>query len=148
MTDYNMEEQYQFTNESIQMMQQRELNDFAEYDQAMYGNNNDYPLYYYHNNDAAVDYSYGMEEEVQEMDDDMMMWENDDDQEDQDDQEEEEENHDDEALLRLIVGVQMYISESTTLSKKDSPLLDLQYKMYTYMKQKAIELGVDTSNLY
>ncbi|ORX50451.1 hypothetical protein DM01DRAFT_1384722 [Hesseltinella vesiculosa] len=59
---------------------------------------------------------------------------------------EKEEEHDDSSLLRLIVGVQMYLSEQPCASI-DTPLMDLQYKMYTFLKQKACELGVDASVL-
>ncbi|KAI9299500.1 hypothetical protein BJ944DRAFT_274188 [Cunninghamella echinulata] len=142
-TEYNpmMEEEYHYSNEAIQIMQQRELNDFEEYDQAMYNAMYYTDDYSYHDGDYMED----DEEEEQQNDyndDDMMLWD------DNNNEEYEEEQHDDSALLRLIVDVQMYLSESPSLNKKDTPLLDLQYKMYTYMKQKAIELGVDTSNLY
>ncbi|CEP18265.1 hypothetical protein [Parasitella parasitica] len=47
------------------------------------------------------------------------------------------------SLLSLVVGVQNYLTEQAeTSSKCDSPLYNLQYKMYTYMRQRAIELGV------
>ncbi|CAO3627653.1 unnamed protein product [Mucor fragilis] len=47
------------------------------------------------------------------------------------------------SLLSLVVGVQNYLTEQADQSSKcDSPLYNLQYKMYVYMRQRAIELGV------
>ncbi|KAI8879020.1 hypothetical protein K501DRAFT_287593 [Backusella circina FSU 941] len=48
----------------------------------------------------------------------------------------------DESLLRLIVDVQSYLTEAPT----DSPLLKLQYKMYTYFKQRVTEMDVEQTN--
>ncbi|KAI8889550.1 hypothetical protein K501DRAFT_282212 [Backusella circina FSU 941] len=49
----------------------------------------------------------------------------------------------DDSLLKLIVDVQSYLSEAPT----DSPLLQLQYKMYTYFKQRVSEIeGEDATN--
>ncbi|CAO3623569.1 unnamed protein product [Mucor fragilis] len=45
----------------------------------------------------------------------------------------------DDSLLKLIVDVQSYLSEAPT----DSPLFALQYKMYTYLKQRAFEMGME-----
>ncbi|KAI8982195.1 hypothetical protein BDF20DRAFT_798166, partial [Mycotypha africana] len=42
----------------------------------------------------------------------------------------------DDSLLKLIVDVQSYLVDAS----KDSPLLALQYKMYTYLKQRALEV--------
>ncbi|CAO3609036.1 unnamed protein product [Cunninghamella echinulata] len=150
-TEYNhmMEQEYHYTNESIQIMQQRELNDFEEYDQAMYNAMYYTDDYSYHDGDYMEDDEEEEQQQQQQQDDynddNMMLW---DDNNNEEYEYEEEQQHDDSALLRLIVDVQMYLSESPSLNKNDTPLLDLQYKMYTYMKQKAIELGVDTSNLY
>ncbi|KAH8556621.1 hypothetical protein BGW37DRAFT_405488, partial [Umbelopsis sp. PMI_123] len=50
------------------------------------------------------------------------------------------------ALLNLIVGVQQYLADLQTAganNRQDSPLLELQYKMYTYLKQRACEMGMD-----
>lgn len=50
------------------------------------------------------------------------------------------------SLLSLVVGVQSYLTEQADFSavnKLDSPLYNLQYKMYTYMRQRAFELGVE-----
>ncbi|KAI7860006.1 hypothetical protein BDC45DRAFT_495462 [Circinella umbellata] len=49
------------------------------------------------------------------------------------------------SLLHLIVGVQSYLSDASALNmdRNDSPLADLQYKMYTYLKQRACDMGVD-----
>ncbi|GAN03937.1 hypothetical protein MAM1_0051c03393 [Mucor ambiguus] len=62
-------------------------------------------------------------------------------QQQQEDQEQQEEEADimDDSLLKLIVDVQSYLSEAPT----DSPLFALQYKMYTYLKQRAFEMGME-----
>ncbi|KAI8970968.1 hypothetical protein BDB01DRAFT_813147 [Pilobolus umbonatus] len=52
-----------------------------------------------------------------------------------------EEYHDD-SLIKLIVDVQSYLMDAPT----DSPLLALQYKMYTYLKQRAYDMGMDVSS--
>ncbi|KAL9551146.1 hypothetical protein PS6_005160 [Mucor atramentarius] len=59
----------------------------------------------------------------------------------EEDQEQQEEEADimDDSLLKLIVDVQSYLSEAPT----DSPLFALQYKMYTYLKQRAFEMGME-----
>ncbi|KAI8368862.1 hypothetical protein EDC96DRAFT_504605 [Choanephora cucurbitarum] len=49
----------------------------------------------------------------------------------------------DEGLLKLILDVQSYLAEAP----QDSPLFALQYKMYTYLRQRASELGMDVSSL-
>jgi hypothetical protein len=53
---------------------------------------------------------------------------------------------DQDALLNLIVGVQQYLADLQNAGAnncQDSPLLELQYKMYTYLKQRACEMGMD-----
>lgn len=55
----------------------------------------------------------------------------------------EEDEREDDSLLRLIVDVQCYLSEAPT----DSPLFALQYKMYTYLKQRAFEMGIDITSI-
>ncbi|KAI9497050.1 hypothetical protein BDB00DRAFT_745787, partial [Zychaea mexicana] len=55
-------------------------------------------------------------------------------------------SYNNDALLYLILGVQSYISEMSDtglMNERDSPLFELQYKMYTYMKQRACEMGFD-----
>ncbi|KAF1804403.1 hypothetical protein FB192DRAFT_1357534 [Mucor lusitanicus] len=54
-------------------------------------------------------------------------------------QQEEEADIMDDSLLKLIVDVQSYLAEAPT----DSPLFALQYKMYTYLKQRAFEMGME-----
>lgn len=54
-----------------------------------------------------------------------------------------EEAYINDSLLKLIVDVQSYLSEAPT----DSPLFALQYKMYTYLKQRASEMGMDVSSI-
>ncbi|KAI9347848.1 hypothetical protein BD770DRAFT_395455 [Pilaira anomala] len=58
-------------------------------------------------------------------------------------QQQKEEAYVDDSLLKLIVDVQSYLSEAPT----DSPLFALQYKMYTYLKQRAFEMGMDVSTI-
>ncbi|CDS08745.1 hypothetical protein LRAMOSA10106 [Lichtheimia ramosa] len=59
-----------------------------------------------------------------------------------------EESYNNEALLSLIAGVQSYLTDATNAGiVKDSPLLELQYKMYTYMKQQACEMGYNVDEL-
>ncbi|KAI8078136.1 uncharacterized protein B0P05DRAFT_542642 [Gilbertella persicaria] len=50
---------------------------------------------------------------------------------------------DSDSLLNLVMGVQNYLAEQKTIRTEEynSPLYDLQYKMYIYMRQKAFELG-------
>ncbi|CAO3626339.1 unnamed protein product [Cunninghamella blakesleeana] len=67
------------------------------------------------------------------------------------DDDEQENDHpiyqvEDDALLKLIVGVQSYLASSGA-DRHDSPLMDLQYKMYIYMKQRALDMGVDADAL-
>lgn len=50
------------------------------------------------------------------------------------------------SLLELVVGVQSYLTEQQAASSNksyDSPLYNLQYKLYTYMRQRALELGME-----
>ncbi|KAI8983653.1 hypothetical protein BDB01DRAFT_722615 [Pilobolus umbonatus] len=49
------------------------------------------------------------------------------------------------SLLTLVLGVHSYLSEleNTTKVKTDSPLYHLQYKMYIFMRQRAVELGIE-----
>ncbi|CEI95241.1 hypothetical protein RMCBS344292_09432 [Rhizopus microsporus] len=63
-------------------------------------------------------------------------------QKEQEDQEQDDEYIIDERLLKLIVDVQSYLSE---VPAADSPLLALQYKMYTYLKQRAMEIEMENN---
>ncbi|ORY99441.1 hypothetical protein BCR43DRAFT_523380 [Syncephalastrum racemosum] len=48
------------------------------------------------------------------------------------------------ALLQLILGVQNYIAETAKAGiTVNPPLMDLQWKMYHYMRQQAQEMGFD-----
>lgn len=48
------------------------------------------------------------------------------------------------ALLQLILGVQDYIAETANAGiTVNPPLMDLQWKMYHYMRQQALEMGYD-----
>jgi hypothetical protein len=61
-------------------------------------------------------------------------------------EQQEEYCYENDSLLSLIVGVQSYLEEQTSAGtikgKSDSPLYSLQYKMYTYMRQRACDMGV------
>ncbi|ORZ01899.1 hypothetical protein BCR42DRAFT_429837 [Absidia repens] len=61
----------------------------------------------------------------------------------------EEYDYQEDTLLKLIVDVQLYISDlaNVGVDRHDSPLVGLQYKMYTYLKQRANDMGVDASAL-
>lgn len=62
----------------------------------------------------------------------------------QDYYEEQSYDYQSDSLLELVVGVQSYLAEQQANSTKcDSPLYNLQYKLYTYMRQRALELGVE-----
>ncbi|KAI9315164.1 hypothetical protein BX666DRAFT_1835762, partial [Dichotomocladium elegans] len=54
-------------------------------------------------------------------------------------------DYEQDSLLHLIVGVQSYLTDMSAagIDRKDSPLLELQYKMYTYLKRRAYEMGFD-----
>ncbi|KAG1461171.1 hypothetical protein G6F56_005787 [Rhizopus delemar] len=57
--------------------------------------------------------------------------------------EEDEEPYEDDALLNLILGVQHYMTERAKIfdgKLTDSPLYNLQYKMYSYLRQRASEV--------
>ncbi|KAI8340582.1 hypothetical protein BC941DRAFT_500183 [Chlamydoabsidia padenii] len=58
-------------------------------------------------------------------------------------------DYQDDALLKLIVDVQSYISDLTNVGvdRHDSPLIGLQYKMYTYLKQRVNDMGMDADSL-
>ncbi|ORZ25591.1 hypothetical protein BCR42DRAFT_400499 [Absidia repens] len=139
--------------DEFSIMQIQEANDFAAYDQAMYD-----ACYYDYQQQQVYDDENGFVDNYEYDDNaDTIMWDDEQqsgyyNQQDDDDANEyqQEENHDDSALLRLILGVQTYLDEATTTNRStaDTPLMDLQYKMYTYMKQRAFELGMDTSSLY
>ncbi|KAI9252161.1 hypothetical protein BY458DRAFT_523240 [Sporodiniella umbellata] len=49
----------------------------------------------------------------------------------------------DDSLLELIIGVQHYLSDQAKIFNEkvtDSPLYHLQYKMYSYLRQKTYEV--------
>lgn len=92
---------------------------------------------------AEADYQdYYCEYQDQDQDEDEYM-EEDDDEESLQYQQDASYDYRNDSLLSLVVGVQNYLTEQADLSSKcDSPLYNLQYKMYVYMRQRAIELGV------
>ncbi|KAI7865126.1 hypothetical protein BDF14DRAFT_1711613, partial [Spinellus fusiger] len=50
-------------------------------------------------------------------------------------------HEDNDALLSLVVGVQSYLSDTdSNPSYHVPPLLNLQYKMYIYLKQRVLEM--------
>ncbi|SAM08598.1 hypothetical protein [Absidia glauca] len=123
--------------EQVLLLHAQEASDFAQYDHAMYEDYCDDDQQQEYDDDPSY-YSDDYE------DDDAMAWDGSDYNQDGQD----EKSHDDSALLRLILGVQMYLGETNVSgTKDDTPLMELQYKMYTYMKQRALELGMDTSSL-
>jgi TATA-binding protein-associated factor Taf7 len=99
----------------------------------------DYQDYYYEQQQQQLQQSqqveeeYFDEEEEKEDDDEDEYYSN------QKPQQTYDYQHD--SLLSLVVGVQSYLTEQEQ-SNNDSPLYSLQYKMYTYLRQKALELGV------
>ncbi|ORZ12822.1 hypothetical protein BCR42DRAFT_420037 [Absidia repens] len=57
-------------------------------------------------------------------------------------------NYQDDALLKLIVDVQSYLCETNAgVDRNESPLVGLQYKMYTYLKQRVNDMGIDINTL-
>ena len=118
--------------------QQQEQEDETMMEMDQVDNNEQY--YYYEENDNMIDINAK---------NNIM---NDNEQEQQEQQEEGEEtqtqdsyDYQRDSLLHLIVGVQSYLSDASALNmdRNDSPLADLQYKMYTYLKQRACDMGVD-----
>jgi hypothetical protein len=125
---------------------------FAEYDEAMsleadYFDHHQQQIYHEHQNvtDRCLGNANSDDRHAQN-------------QQDLQEEEEEDDNMDtddvvydyqDDALLKLIVGVQSYISDLTSVGvdRHDSPLIGLQYKMYTYLKQRVDDMGVDVDSL-
>lgn len=141
------EEHYSYTNdeENWDMMEvdNEEEACYAQYDLDMANAiaEADYEDYYYEQQQQEY-YNQG-EEEYYNEDEEYY----DDDEELQDQQNTTGVNYDyqSDSLLSLVVGVQSYLTEqsdSFSSTKNDSPLYNLQYKMYTYMRQRALELGV------
>ena len=64
------------------------------------------------------------------------------DEEYEEEEEEEYEDDQDDALLSLVLGVQNYLTEQASHHAEQSPLYNLQYKMYTYMRHRALQLGL------
>ncbi|CAO3617520.1 unnamed protein product [Cunninghamella echinulata] len=121
-------------------IQQQEEDYFAHYDQVMDIEADRFD--YYYNEQYNDDYeAFRIKEEDMEMGEE----------EEQEEQEELDMTYhiEDDALLKLVVDVQSYITDlaSIGVDRHDSPLMDLQYKMYTYLKQKALDMGMDTDAL-
>ncbi|KAI8096660.1 uncharacterized protein BX664DRAFT_324558 [Halteromyces radiatus] len=139
---YHEEQQQQQKDENTLIsdaIQAEELY-FAEYDHAMY-----------------LEADYFDQQQDQQYDDEYNDIDDDNEQLDIDEQQQDEDRMDmdstydyqNDALLKLIVGVQSYISDLTSVGadRQDSPLLDLQYKMYVYLKQRLSDMGVDANTL-
>ncbi|ORY94061.1 hypothetical protein BCR43DRAFT_495799 [Syncephalastrum racemosum] len=116
-----------------------EAADFGDYDRAMAAATLTADYY---------DAQYYDEMEYDEMEYDEME-QDDDEPENQKEHQQEEYDYEQDSLLHLIVGVQSYLKDVSTtgVDRNESPLLDLQYKMYTYLKQRACEMGIDTNAL-
>ncbi|CEG70778.1 hypothetical protein RMATCC62417_06613 [Rhizopus microsporus] len=57
--------------------------------------------------------------------------------------EDEQDEYEDDPLLDLIMGVQSYLAEQAKIlngTVTDSPLYSLQYRMYTYIRQRVYDL--------
>lgn len=107
-------------------------------------NSQDQEMIYFDDESNCYEYNEAMYEQENDMlyyEDDMYYEE-----EPQPEVSEEPQQDDQDALLKLIVGVQQYLSDLQNAganNHQDSPLLELQYKMYTYLKQRACEMGMD-----
>lgn len=117
-----------------------EAADFGDYDRAMAAATLTADYY---------DAQYYTEMEDTEMEYDEMEQDDDEEPENQKEHQQEEYDYEQDSLLHLIVGVQSYLKDVSTtgVDRNESPLLDLQYKMYTYLKQRACEMGIDTNTL-
>lgn len=121
---------------------------FGEYDRAIATAALTADYYDYYNNDNALS------ADLDNLDEDVVMdnyYDKEQDQEEDNDIENQSVyDYQNDSLLHLIVGVQSYLSDvsSAGIDRHDSPLLDLQYKMYTYLKRRACDMGVDIDNLW
>lgn len=120
---------YQYQEQEMQEAEAEEDHCYTQYDLQVANAvaEADYQDYYY------CEYEYDQNEYMEECDDE----------EPQQYQQDSSYDYKNDSLLSLVVGVQNYLTEQADQSSKcDSPLYNLQYKMYTYMRQRAIELGV------
>ncbi|KAI9289286.1 hypothetical protein BC943DRAFT_314020 [Umbelopsis sp. AD052] len=107
-------------------------------------NTQDQEMIYFDDESNCYEYNEAMYEQENDMlyyEDDMYYEE-----ESQPEVSSDSQQDDQDALLKLIVGVQQYLSDLQNAganNQQDSPLLELQYKMYTYLKQRACEMGMD-----
>ncbi|KAI8583111.1 hypothetical protein K450DRAFT_196309 [Umbelopsis ramanniana AG] len=107
-------------------------------------NSQDQEMIYFDDESNCYEYNEAMYEQENDMlyyEDDMYYEE-----EPQPEASGDSQQEDQDALLKLIVGVQQYLSDLQNAganNHQDSPLLELQYKMYTYLKQRACEMGMD-----
>ncbi|KAI7879979.1 hypothetical protein K492DRAFT_178201 [Lichtheimia hyalospora FSU 10163] len=141
----NVQQQHElYAVSDYDIIQQEEEAYFGDYDRAVAAAALSADYY-----DGNYDYQ---DEFVEQEDEDMMELDQEDDPHRQDDENNNMEhlyNYQEDSLLHLIVGVQSYLSDmaNTGIDRNDSPLLELQYKMYTYLKQRACDMGVDAENL-
>jgi hypothetical protein len=130
-------QQYPYQHQEQEMQEQQEEHCYTQYDLEVANAiaEADYQDYY-------CEYQYQQNQQNQIDDQDECMEEYEDDKQLQYQQSYSYDYRND-SLLSLVVGVQNYLTEQADNSSKcDSPLYNLQYKMYTYMRQRAIELGV------
>ncbi|KAI9266797.1 hypothetical protein BDA99DRAFT_506695 [Phascolomyces articulosus] len=127
---YEQEEYTHDDNDDDDMMMMTEEQEQEEY----------YNNYYYNAKNNNMNDNDFMNEQQEEEDDHVEV-----DEESEKQQEEHGYDYQRDSLLHLIVGVQSYLSDANALhqDRNDSPLVDLQYKMYTYLKQRACDMGVD-----
>ncbi|CAO3575956.1 unnamed protein product [Absidia cylindrospora] len=149
---YHEQQQYQHDHEQNTLMNdalQAEELYFADYDHAMQLEAD----YFEQQHDHALNEEYNDQEDLSSDDDDTRQLQQyeDDEMMDMDTAEAAAAEYDyqDDTLLKLIVDVQLYISDlaNVGVDRHDSPLVGLQYKMYTYLKQRANDMGVDASAL-
>lgn len=132
---------YYSYNESI-------CNDQQQHEQQFYHGEEDWEMDLAQEEASYAQYDFDMANAVAEADyQDYYYYEGDINEEDEEEYEEEQYyDYQSDSLLSLVVGVQNYLTEqeqqANLTTKHDSPLYSLQYKMYTYMRQRALELGV------
>ncbi|KAJ8656526.1 hypothetical protein O0I10_007849 [Lichtheimia ornata] len=141
----NVQQHQPYTFPDYDIIQQEEESYFGDYDRAVAAAALTADYY-----DSNYD-QYHPDGFVEQEDENVMELDQEDDQQRQGDENNIEHlyNYQEDSLLHLIVGVQSYLSDMANagIDRNDSPLLDLQYKMYTYLKQRACDMGVDAENL-
>ncbi|CAO3621877.1 unnamed protein product [Mucor hiemalis] len=134
-------EGYYSYNESI-------CKDQQQHQQQYYQGEEDWDMDLVNEEASYAQYDFDMANAVAEADyQDYYYYEDDTNEEEEAYEEEQYYDYQSDSLLSLVVGVQSYLTEqeqqqANLSTKHDSPLYSLQYKMYTYMRQRALELGV------